>query len=76
MHKLSVAKLAKVFSRASKRLKSTGERPSAPLGSRFLTNSDDVFKHNMWLVVAVWFLSFLHINSSPATLVNVDKQMY
>uniref|UniRef100_A0A3Q3FXE8 tRNA N(3)-cytidine methyltransferase n=1 Tax=Labrus bergylta TaxID=56723 RepID=A0A3Q3FXE8_9LABR len=27
---------------------STGRRPSAPLGSRILTNPDDVFKHNMW----------------------------
>ncbi|XP_045910354.1 mRNA N(3)-methylcytidine methyltransferase METTL8 isoform X4 [Micropterus dolomieu] len=51
MHKLrsfSVAKLAKVLSRVSPRLKSTGGRPSAPLGSRILTNPDDIFKHNMW----------------------------
>ncbi|XP_060910424.1 mRNA N(3)-methylcytidine methyltransferase METTL8 isoform X2 [Labrus mixtus] len=51
MHHLwsfSVAKLAKVFIRLSLRLKSTGRRPSAPLGSRILTNPDDVFKHNMW----------------------------
>ncbi|XP_071330709.1 tRNA N(3)-methylcytidine methyltransferase METTL8, mitochondrial isoform X2 [Trachinotus anak] len=51
MHKLrslSVAKVAKVFSRLSTRLKSTGGRPSAPLGSRILTNPDDIFKHNMW----------------------------
>ncbi|CAJ1079372.1 hypothetical protein PFLUV_G00144890 [Xyrichtys novacula] len=51
MHKaqlFSVAKLAKVFSRLSWRLKSTGGRPSAPLGSRILTNPDDTFKHNMW----------------------------
>ncbi|XP_038576426.1 mRNA N(3)-methylcytidine methyltransferase METTL8 isoform X1 [Micropterus salmoides] len=51
MHKLrsfSVAKLAKVLSRISPRLKSTGGRPSAPLGSRILTNHDDIFKHNMW----------------------------
>ncbi|XP_070694608.1 tRNA N(3)-methylcytidine methyltransferase METTL8, mitochondrial [Pempheris klunzingeri] len=51
MHRVrsvSVAKLAKVLSRTSSRLKSTGGRPSAPLGSRILTNPDDVFKHNMW----------------------------
>ncbi|XP_040912434.1 mRNA N(3)-methylcytidine methyltransferase METTL8 [Toxotes jaculatrix] len=51
MHKLrslSVANLAKVFCRLSTRLKSTGGRPSAPLGSRILTNPDDIFKHNMW----------------------------
>ncbi|XP_041663194.1 mRNA N(3)-methylcytidine methyltransferase METTL8 [Cheilinus undulatus] len=44
----SGAKLAKVFTRLSWRLKSTGGRPSAPLGSRILTNPDDIFKHNMW----------------------------
>ncbi|XP_062287244.1 mRNA N(3)-methylcytidine methyltransferase METTL8 [Scomber scombrus] len=51
MHKLrslSVAKLADVFSRLSIKLKSTGGRPAAPLGSRILTNHDDIFKHNMW----------------------------
>ncbi|XP_040004154.1 mRNA N(3)-methylcytidine methyltransferase METTL8 isoform X2 [Xiphias gladius] len=51
MHKLgslALAKLAKVFSRLSTRLKSTGGGPSAPLGSRILTNPDDIFKHNMW----------------------------
>ncbi|XP_074515424.1 tRNA N(3)-cytidine methyltransferase METTL8, mitochondrial [Sebastes fasciatus] len=51
MHKLrsfSVAKLAEGFSRLSSKLKSTGGRPSAPLGSRILTNPDDIFKHNMW----------------------------
>ncbi|XP_073330438.1 tRNA N(3)-methylcytidine methyltransferase METTL8, mitochondrial isoform X2 [Pagrus major] len=51
MHTLrssSVATLAKVVCRLSSRLKSTGGRPSAPLGSRFLTNPDDIFKHNMW----------------------------
>ncbi|XP_070832649.1 tRNA N(3)-methylcytidine methyltransferase METTL8, mitochondrial [Chaetodon trifascialis] len=51
MHKLrssSLAKAAEVFSRLSSRSKSTGGRPSAPLGSRFLTNPDDIFKHNMW----------------------------
>ncbi|XP_034740961.1 mRNA N(3)-methylcytidine methyltransferase METTL8 isoform X1 [Etheostoma cragini] len=51
MHKLrsfSVAKLAKGYSRLSSRLKGTGGRPSAPLGSRILTNPDDIFKHNMW----------------------------
>ncbi|KAF7668753.1 hypothetical protein LDENG_00283970 [Lucifuga dentata] len=30
------------------RLKSTERSPSAPLGSRILTNPDDIFKHNMW----------------------------
>uniref|UniRef100_A0A7N8WZ63 tRNA N(3)-cytidine methyltransferase n=1 Tax=Mastacembelus armatus TaxID=205130 RepID=A0A7N8WZ63_9TELE len=51
MHKLrslSTAKLAEVLSRLSTRLKSTEGRPSAPLGSRFLTNPDDIFNHNMW----------------------------
>ncbi|XP_022068920.1 mRNA N(3)-methylcytidine methyltransferase METTL8 [Acanthochromis polyacanthus] len=51
MHKLqsfSVAKLVTDFIRLSVRLKSSGGRPSAPLGSRILTNPDDVFKHNMW----------------------------
>uniref|UniRef100_A0A3P8TXI0 tRNA N(3)-cytidine methyltransferase n=1 Tax=Amphiprion percula TaxID=161767 RepID=A0A3P8TXI0_AMPPE len=51
MHKLqsfSVAKLATDFLRLSMRLKSSGGRPSAPLGSRILTNPDDIFKHNMW----------------------------
>ncbi|XP_008276924.1 tRNA N(3)-cytidine methyltransferase METTL8, mitochondrial [Stegastes partitus] len=51
MHKLqsfSVAKLATVFIRLSVRLKSSGGRPSAPLGSRILTDPDDIFKHNMW----------------------------
>ncbi|XP_069558658.1 tRNA N(3)-methylcytidine methyltransferase METTL8, mitochondrial [Brachyistius frenatus] len=50
MHKLqifSVAKLAAVVIRLV-RPKSTGGRPSAPLGSRLLTNPDDIFKHNMW----------------------------
>ncbi|XP_051938773.1 mRNA N(3)-methylcytidine methyltransferase METTL8 isoform X1 [Hippocampus zosterae] len=40
--------LEKVFRRVSTRLKSTERRPSAPLGSRMLTNPDDIFKHNMW----------------------------
>ncbi|XP_026232728.1 mRNA N(3)-methylcytidine methyltransferase METTL8 isoform X2 [Anabas testudineus] len=48
LSRFSVAKLAKVFGGLSTRLKSTGGRPSAPLGSRFLTNPDDIFKHNMW----------------------------
>ncbi|XP_030285394.1 tRNA N(3)-cytidine methyltransferase METTL8, mitochondrial isoform X3 [Sparus aurata] len=51
MHTLrssSVATLAKAVCKLSPRLKSTAGRPSAPLGSRFLTNPDDVFKHNMW----------------------------
>uniref|UniRef100_A0A667Z5F2 tRNA N(3)-cytidine methyltransferase n=1 Tax=Myripristis murdjan TaxID=586833 RepID=A0A667Z5F2_9TELE len=30
------------------RLNSTGGRPPAPLGARFLTDPDDIFKHNMW----------------------------
>uniref|UniRef100_A0A8C3AQT2 tRNA N(3)-cytidine methyltransferase n=1 Tax=Cyclopterus lumpus TaxID=8103 RepID=A0A8C3AQT2_CYCLU len=51
MYKLqsfSRAKLAETFSRLSSRLHWTGGRPSAPLGSRILTNTDDIFKHNMW----------------------------
>ncbi|XP_076025936.1 tRNA N(3)-cytidine methyltransferase METTL8, mitochondrial [Genypterus blacodes] len=44
---LCFTSVAKVLSRLSMRLKSTG-RPSAPLGSRILTDRDDVFKHNMW----------------------------
>ncbi|KAM9804871.1 tRNA N(3)-cytidine methyltransferase METTL8, mitochondrial [Neosynchiropus ocellatus] len=44
----TMAKLAKVFNRCFRRLKTTDGRPSAPLGSRILTNSDDIFKHNMW----------------------------
>lgn len=44
----TAAKLAKGLSRLSLKKKSTGERPSAPLGSRILTNPDDIFKHNMW----------------------------
>ncbi|XP_051259413.1 mRNA N(3)-methylcytidine methyltransferase METTL8 [Dicentrarchus labrax] len=51
MHKLrssSVATLANVFTRLSSRLKSTGGRPSAPLGSRILNNHDEIFKHNIW----------------------------
>ncbi|XP_062313896.1 mRNA N(3)-methylcytidine methyltransferase METTL8 [Osmerus eperlanus] len=31
-----------------RRLNSTRGRPPAPLGARILTNSDDVFQHNMW----------------------------
>ncbi|XP_077392323.1 tRNA N(3)-cytidine methyltransferase METTL8, mitochondrial [Festucalex cinctus] len=45
---LYLATLEKVFSRLFTRLKSTGRRPSAPLGSRILTNPDDIFQHNMW----------------------------
>ncbi|KAM9344091.1 tRNA N(3)-cytidine methyltransferase METTL8, mitochondrial isoform 2-T4 [Pholidichthys leucotaenia] len=51
MHKLwsaSVTKLGKVFFKLSMRLKSSGGRPSASLGSRILTNPDDIFQHNMW----------------------------
>ncbi|XP_068427872.1 tRNA N(3)-methylcytidine methyltransferase METTL8, mitochondrial [Clinocottus analis] len=45
MHKLQSFS---VFSRLLPRLHCTGGRPSAPLGSRILTNADDIFKHNMW----------------------------
>uniref|UniRef100_A0A3Q2PTK4 Methyltransferase 8, methylcytidine n=1 Tax=Fundulus heteroclitus TaxID=8078 RepID=A0A3Q2PTK4_FUNHE len=51
MHKqwsISVLKQASAFIRFSVRLKSTNARPAAPLGSRILTNPEDVFKHNMW----------------------------
>ncbi|XP_041857820.1 mRNA N(3)-methylcytidine methyltransferase METTL8 isoform X2 [Melanotaenia boesemani] len=43
-----VARLATTFIRSSMRWKSSSARPSAPLGSRILTNPDDIFKHNMW----------------------------
>ncbi|MED6271092.1 hypothetical protein CHARACLAT_016762 [Characodon lateralis] len=51
MHKqwsFSVFKRASPFIRFYVRLKSTKARPTVPLGSRILTNPDDVFKHNMW----------------------------
>ncbi|XP_054643583.1 mRNA N(3)-methylcytidine methyltransferase METTL8 isoform X2 [Dunckerocampus dactyliophorus] len=50
LRRLCLATLAKVWSvhRVSTRLKCTEGRPSAPLGSRILTNPDDIFKHNMW----------------------------
>ncbi|MEQ2176467.1 hypothetical protein GOODEAATRI_028257, partial [Goodea atripinnis] len=51
MHKqwsFSVFKRASPFIRIYVRLKSTKARPTAPLGSRILTNPDDIFKHNMW----------------------------
>nr|XP_057938080.1 mRNA N(3)-methylcytidine methyltransferase METTL8 [Doryrhamphus excisus] len=53
MHQLQclcLATLAKVLSvhRVSTRFKCTEGRPSAPLGSRILTNPDDIFQHNMW----------------------------
>ncbi|XP_034041898.1 mRNA N(3)-methylcytidine methyltransferase METTL8 isoform X2 [Thalassophryne amazonica] len=51
MHKLQslfTAKLAKILHQLFVRLASSGGRPSAPLGSRILTNPDDIFKHNMW----------------------------
>lgn len=51
MHKqwsFSVLKEASALMRIYVRLKSTSARPRAPLGSRILTNPDDVFKHNMW----------------------------
>ncbi|PWA31265.1 hypothetical protein CCH79_00002758, partial [Gambusia affinis] len=38
----------KRYTTSSSRLKSTKARPTAPLGSRILTNPDDIFKHNMW----------------------------
>lgn len=44
----SAAKVANVFRLLSKRLKGTVGRPSAPLGSRILSNADDIFEHNMW----------------------------
>nr|XP_019945503.1 PREDICTED: methyltransferase-like protein 8 isoform X1 [Paralichthys olivaceus] len=47
LRSVSVASLAQVF-RLSTRRKSTGGRPSAPLGSRILTDADDIFKHNTW----------------------------
>ncbi|XP_049904862.1 mRNA N(3)-methylcytidine methyltransferase METTL8 [Epinephelus moara] len=48
LRRFSAAKLAKAVSRWPSRLKGTGGRPSAPLGSRILTSPDDIFKHNMW----------------------------
>ncbi|XP_015244160.1 PREDICTED: methyltransferase-like protein 8 [Cyprinodon variegatus] len=51
MHKqwsFSVLKQASALLRFHVRLKSTNVRPTAPLGSRVLTNPDDIFKHNMW----------------------------
>uniref|UniRef100_M3ZS48 tRNA N(3)-cytidine methyltransferase n=1 Tax=Xiphophorus maculatus TaxID=8083 RepID=M3ZS48_XIPMA len=51
MHKqwsCSVVKQASAFFWFYVRLKSTKARPTAPLGSRILTNPDDIFKHNMW----------------------------
>uniref|UniRef100_A0A8C5DUL1 tRNA N(3)-cytidine methyltransferase n=1 Tax=Gouania willdenowi TaxID=441366 RepID=A0A8C5DUL1_GOUWI len=48
LQRLSASKLTPVFIRLFLRLKSSRERPSAPLGSRLLTNPDDVFKHNTW----------------------------
>ncbi|XP_061827619.1 tRNA N(3)-methylcytidine methyltransferase METTL8, mitochondrial [Nerophis lumbriciformis] len=47
MHKLRHLCLATV-AKVSTRLKCTEGRPCAPLGSRILTNPDDIFKHNMW----------------------------
>ncbi|XP_068602178.1 tRNA N(3)-methylcytidine methyltransferase METTL8, mitochondrial [Brachionichthys hirsutus] len=48
MQSSSVARLAQVLNRFPSRLTSTGGRPSAPLGSRILTDPDDIFKYNMW----------------------------
>uniref|UniRef100_A0A3B5MQ12 tRNA N(3)-cytidine methyltransferase n=1 Tax=Xiphophorus couchianus TaxID=32473 RepID=A0A3B5MQ12_9TELE len=51
MHKqwsCSVVKQASAFFWFYVRLNSTKARPTAPLGSRILTNPDDIFKHNMW----------------------------
>ncbi|XP_028249140.1 tRNA N(3)-cytidine methyltransferase METTL8, mitochondrial [Parambassis ranga] len=48
MQSFCVARLATVFIQLPIRLKSTGKRPSAPLGSRILNSSEDIFKHNMW----------------------------
>ncbi|XP_071378883.1 tRNA N(3)-methylcytidine methyltransferase METTL8, mitochondrial [Centroberyx affinis] len=48
LRSLSPAIVAQVFSRLSMRLNSSGGRPSAPLGSRLLTDPEDIFKHNMW----------------------------
>ncbi|XP_060944395.1 mRNA N(3)-methylcytidine methyltransferase METTL8 [Limanda limanda] len=48
LRRITAASLAKVFRRLSTRRNCTGGRPSAPLGSRILTNPDDIFKHNMW----------------------------
>ncbi|XP_056145037.1 mRNA N(3)-methylcytidine methyltransferase METTL8 [Lampris incognitus] len=46
--RLPPALVANVLDNFSVRLNSTGKRPSAPLGSRILTDPGDVFKHNMW----------------------------
>lgn len=47
----SVAKQGTAFVTSAVKFKNTKPRPVAPLGSRILTNTDDIFKHNMWLVV-------------------------
>uniref|UniRef100_A0A3P9I563 tRNA N(3)-cytidine methyltransferase n=1 Tax=Oryzias latipes TaxID=8090 RepID=A0A3P9I563_ORYLA len=44
----SVAKQATTFVTSAVKFKNTKPRPVAPLGSRILTNTDDIFKHNMW----------------------------
>ncbi|XP_070400079.1 tRNA N(3)-methylcytidine methyltransferase METTL8, mitochondrial isoform X2 [Nothobranchius furzeri] len=44
----STAQLASHFFQIFIRLKNSGVRPMAPLGSRILTNPDDIYKHNMW----------------------------
>ncbi|XP_077584021.1 tRNA N(3)-cytidine methyltransferase METTL8, mitochondrial isoform X2 [Stigmatopora nigra] len=46
--RLCGARQGEVFIRVSTRWKSTESRPTAPLGSRILTNPDDIYKHNMW----------------------------
>ncbi|XP_041721206.1 mRNA N(3)-methylcytidine methyltransferase METTL8 isoform X2 [Coregonus clupeaformis] len=45
---LSLASVAMVWGRVPCRLNSRGGRPPAPLGARILTNSEDIFQHNMW----------------------------
>ncbi|XP_024142442.1 mRNA N(3)-methylcytidine methyltransferase METTL8 isoform X1 [Oryzias melastigma] len=46
--RLSVAKQATTFATSAMKFKNTKPRPVAPLGSRILTSTDDIFKHNMW----------------------------
>uniref|UniRef100_A0A672JF59 tRNA N(3)-cytidine methyltransferase n=1 Tax=Salarias fasciatus TaxID=181472 RepID=A0A672JF59_SALFA len=48
LRRFTVSKLAVTVIRVTLRSKSAAQRPSAPLGSRLLTDPDDVFKHNMW----------------------------
>ncbi|KAF6726633.1 Methyltransferase-like protein [Oryzias melastigma] len=46
--RLYVAKQATTFATSAMKFKNTKPRPVAPLGSRILTSTDDIFKHNMW----------------------------